>query len=173
MANMIIGSDRYAVIASRIRSAGDGLIAEVGVAEGGVVENLSREFPERTIYAYDTFSGLPAEKWQEGEIHHPGEFQPGNAEACLSRLSNVVVRKGIFPNTLGDETGFVVVHLDVDFYLSTLEALKALLPRMVHGGRIILDDWKWRGCPGVERAVKELGLTAIPTCPMQAEILAR
>jgi hypothetical protein len=170
MARMFICESRYATIQNRINSAGYGIIAEVGVAWGGVVERISREFPQRTIFAYDTFTGLPREKWQEGELP-PGEFYSEDVEARLGKLPNVIVRKGLFPGTLKAESGFAVVHLDVDYYQSTKEALVALLPRMMPYGRIILDDWKWSRCPGVERAVNELGLKAFPTGPTQAEII--
>ena len=170
---MIITDDRYASIRSRVDLLRVGLIAEVGVAGGGVIERLAVEFPQRTIYAYDTFTGLPKEKWQVGEFHKPGEFCSDDTEVRLGKIPNVVVRKGIFPDTLKEETGFAVVHLDVDFYQSTKEALVALLPRMIHKGRIILDDWKWQNCPGVERAVNELGLKATQTCKWQAEIICQ
>jgi hypothetical protein len=167
----IISDDRYDAIAARVRCAPPGPIAEVGVAYGGVVSRLACDFRYRTVYAYDTFEGLPPEHWQPGEHHRAGEFNGGQvAYARLNAIHNVIVRKGLFPDTLQAETGFAVVHLDVDLYLATLAALQALTLRMAPGGCIILDDWDWPACPGVVRAVRALGLTATPTVPHQAVI---
>ena len=168
---MIINELRYNVIADRISKAGIGSVAEIGVAGGGVVKRIAKQFPTRTVYAYDTFEGMPQTKWVEGEKHKVGEFCFAGTEERLRQFSNVVVRKGVFPDTLGDEKGFVVVHLDVDWYTSTKDSLEAILPRMAKGGRIILDDWEWCACPGVKRAVLELGLNAIQTVDYQAEIV--
>lgn len=161
---------RYQHLENRVCEALKGPIAEIGVAAGGVIERLAIRFSDRQIYAYDTFTGIPKEKWQEGEFVKPGDFSSPGTEILLLRFPNVVVKKGIFPDTLGDENGFVVVHLDCDLYRSTLESLIALGPRMAKDGVIILDDWEWKFCPGVKRAVDELGLKAIRTVDYQAEI---
>ena len=148
-----------------------GLIAEVGVFHGGFTGILSDNFLDTKIYAYDTFEGMPESCWKEGEPHHIGEFKPKiDVVKMLNNRKNVVVRKGIFPESIGDETGFWMVHLDVDFYLSTLNSLKVLKDRMAKGGAIFLDDWDWPNCPGVRKAVEELGFNAIQTTEHQAVI---
>lgn len=148
-----------------------GLFGEVGVFNGGFTSILSDNFLDARIYAYDTFEGMPESAWSKGEIHYVGEFKPQfDVVKLLENRKNVVVRKGIFPDTIGDETGFWMVHLDVDFYLSTLNSLKVLKDRMTLGGAIFLDDWDWPNCPGVRKAVEELGLEAKQTVEHQAVI---
>lgn len=148
-----------------------GLIAEVGVFNGGFTGILSDNFLDSTIHAYDTFEGMPESCWSEFEPHLAGEFKPElDVIKMLNNRKNVVVHKGIFPGSIGDETGFWLVHLDVDFYLSTLNSLKILKDRMAKGGAIFLDDWDWDNCPGVRKAVEELGFTAIQTVEHQAVI---
>ena len=148
-----------------------GIIAEVGVFHGGFTGILSDNFLDTKIYAYDTFDGMPESCWAKDEYHHVGEFKPDvDVVKVLSNRKNVVVRKGIFPESIGDETGFWMVHLDVDFYLSTLNSLKVLKDRMAKGGAIFLDDWDWPNCPGVRKAVEELELNAIQTVQHQAVI---
>jgi len=149
----------------------NGIIAEVGVFHGGFTGILSDNFLDTKIYAYDTFEGMPESCWRDGEPHHIGEFKPEiDVVKMLNNRKNVVVRKGIFPESIGDETGFWMVHLDVDFYLSTLNSLKVLKDRMVKGGAIFLDDWDWHNCPGVRQAVEDLGFIAIDTVENQAVI---
>ena len=149
----------------------NGLIAEVGVFHGGFIGILSDNFLDTKIYAYDTFEGMPESCWKDGEPHHIGEFKPEiDVVKMLNNRKNVVVRKGIFPESMGDEAGFWMVHLDVDFYLSTLNSLKVLKDRMAKGGAIFLDDWDWPNCPGVRQAVEDLGFIAIDTVENQAVI---
>jgi len=148
-----------------------GLIGEVGVFHGGFTGILSDNFLDTKIYAYDTFEGMPESCWKEGEPHKVGEFKPEiDVIKILNNRKNVIVRKGIFPESIGDETGFWMVHLDVDFYLSTLNSLKVLKNRMASGGAIFLDDWDWVNCPGVRQASEELGFDAKQTVENQAVI---
>lgn len=148
-----------------------GLIGEVGVFNGGFTGILSDNFLDTKIYAYDTFEGMPESCWAKDEIHYVGEFKPEvDVVRVLNNRKNVIVRKGIFPDSIQDETGFWMVHLDVDFYLSTLNSLKVLKDRMAKGGAIFLDDWDWPNCPGVRKAVEELGFNAIQTVEHQAVI---
>jgi hypothetical protein len=148
-----------------------GLLAEVGVFNGGFVKILSDIFLDTKIYAYDTFEGMPESCWRKDEPHRIGEFKPElDVIKMLNNRKNVVVRKGIFPETIGYQTDFWMVHLDVDFYLSTFNSLKVLKDRMSRGGAIFLDDWDWENCPGVRKAVEDLGLEANKTVEHQAVI---
>jgi O-methyltransferase len=74
---------------------------------------------------------------------------------------NVEIHEGYFPATaqMLEFLKLSFVHLDADLYETTKDALDFFVPRMVPGGVLILDDWKWSGCPGVEKAVTEGGLT--------------
>lgn len=149
-----------------------GVVAEVGVYRGGVLRELAGAFPERKVYGYDTFEGMPEDFWREGEVVQPGWFADTSLEKvrdAVSSCKNVVLVPGMFPSTGIDDT-YAFVHLDVDFYASTLEALKWLAPRMAQGGVIVLDDWDWPQCPGVREAVEELNLHADPTVIFQAAI---
>ena len=148
-----------------------GVIAEVGVFNGGFTGILSDNFLDTKIYAYDTFEGMPESCWVKEEHHNVGEFKPElDVIKMLNNRKNVIVRKGIFPESLGDETNFWLVHLDVDFYVSTLNSLKVLKDRMAKGGAIFLDDWDWPNCPGVRKAAEELGFKPVQTVEHQAII---
>jgi O-methyltransferase len=151
-----------------------GHAAEVGVFRGGVLRQLSRAFPSRKVYGFDTFAGLPVEHDSPGEWCKPGMFAEvvfDDVRASFHDCPNVELVRGLFPDTgAGIDGAFAFVHLDVDFYLSTLRALEFLAPRMSPGGVIVLDDWDFDRCPGVRRAVDELRLPAVQTGAFQAAI---
>jgi O-methyltransferase len=147
-------------------------MAEIGVFNGGFTCILSDMFLDATIYAYDTFEGMPEKCWEQSEHHVVGEFKPQfDVVKLLNNRRNVRTIKGVFPDTIKDEGNFWMVHLDVDFYLSTLNALNCIKDRMMPGGVVFLDDWDWPHCPGVRKAVEELGFKAVKTAEHQAKIV--
>lgn len=151
----------------------EGAAAECGVYRGGCLRLIASECPERKIYGFDTFSGLPAEMWSEGEPHSVGDFGDCSFDVVkrhLADLHSVRLVKGNFPASahgLEDER-FAFVHLDFDFYESTRAALEWLLPRMSPGAAIVFDDYDWKHCPGVRRAIEEFGLHVVVPIPFQA-----
>lgn len=145
-----------------------GALAECGVYKGGILRLLGEHFPARTVYGFDTFSGLPAEMHQPGEPHAIGDFSDTTLDAVrasVSDLLNVRIVPGIFPASAAPMSSerFAFVHLDMDYYASTRAALVWFLTRMSSGGVIVLDDYDWKHCPGVSRAVNELGLVPVET----------
>lgn len=147
-------------VAEQVRSV-SGDAVEMGVYQGGVLRDLAKLFPDRTVWGYDSFEGLPSEDWAEDEVHSAGDFADTSMEAVAALCSNhpnVRLVKGHIPDSLIDAR-FAFAHVDLDFYRSTMAALTWLLPRMNAGGSIVLDDFGWPRCPGVERAVSELGLS--------------
>jgi len=149
-----------------------GAMAECGVYQGGALKALADACPDRTVYGFDTFEGLPAEAWTEGEIHGVGDFRDTSVEAVSAGLAdnpNVRLMPGLFPSTARDLEGerFALVHLDFDFYASTRDAIAWFLPRLSPGGVLVFDDVDWKHCPGVRRAVDEAGLAIELTAPCQ------
>jgi O-methyltransferase len=68
--------------------------------------------------------------------------------------NNVVIRRGIFPNTAKDiDDSFIFVRLDLDLYQPTLEGLKFFYPRMCRGGVILVHDYYTESYAGVKQAV--------------------
>lgn len=136
-----------------------GDIAELGVYQGGMTKFLASCFPDRTVYAFDTFEGLPVEKYRNDlDRLLPGEFGHIDEQDVLKYLndSNIVIRKGVFPKTVPDDTIYALVHLDADLYLSTYEGLNYFWPRMADNGFIILDDFDEQPTtPGVKQAFNE------------------
>jgi hypothetical protein len=121
-----------------------GDLAEVGVFRGGTARIICEAKGARTLHLFDTFEGLPA----------PAGVDQGFAEgqyACdlpsvqeyLAAFSHVHFYPGLFPTT-GDPVrtrSFSFVHLDVDLYRSTLDALHFFYPRLSVGGILISHDY--------------------------------
>lgn len=142
-----------------------GDLAELGVYRGGVGRLMAKTCPTRTVRLFDTFTGIPWDGYSpEDDGHHPGEFAASLHEVreALSDCPNVVFHPGLFPGTAAGER-FALVHLDADLYESTRAGLAWFWPRLSDGGCIVLDDWRWPYCRGVERAVREFVADKSPT----------
>lgn len=159
MENTLITSDRLNSLVELCKKTKAKTIAEVGVYRGGSLKTLSINFPNAVIFGFDTFEGLPKEKWNKDEIHQPGEFSDTTAKEVYEFIGNprVVLVKGLFPNTAQGykDQVFDFVHIDTDFYRSVKESLLWFWPRMSKEGIIVLDDYKWPNCPGVKQALDE------------------
>lgn len=151
-----------------IRTGGSEILntAEVGVYKGGTsyfIALLTEQLglPVRH-YCFDTFEGHAAEDINVtvDTSHTPKTFDDTSFEAVreyLKQFGNVSVHKGRFQNStdiLSDKK-MHFVHLDMDIYEPTLFSLQFLRDRMVRGGVILLDDYGFETCPGIERAINE------------------
>ena len=150
-----------------------GAFAECGVYQGGSLAALAEANPQRTVYGFDTFEGLPPEAWAEGEPHGVGDFGDTSLDAvkvAVRHLSNVDLRPGLFPTSAAglESERFALLHLDCDYFESTRAALEWFTPRMSRGAVIVFDDVDWPHCPGVRRAIEEFGLDIEITAPCQA-----
>jgi len=72
----------------------------------------------------------------------------------MSTPENCIICKGVFPQTaLNINEDFCFVSIDVDFYASTLEALKYFYPKLLHGGYLFIHDYNDDELRGVREAV--------------------
>ena len=116
------------------------LVCEFGVGEGWAIRHFAQLIPNRTIYGFDSFEGLP-EDWRPG--FPKGKYSidklpdvPGNVELIV----------GLFDETLGpfleahpDEVAFI--HIDCDLYGSTRIVFNKLAPRIRTGTVILFDEF--------------------------------
>jgi len=153
-----------------------GDFVECGVAAGAQIMAMSlaniNKGGNRTIWAFDSFEGIPmAGEFDDvqvgiGEIQHD-KFAPleerlvssgitvhslENVQENFRRynlpLDNVKFVKGWFQHTVPVNTveEISILRLDGDLYESTLVCLQHLYPKVVTGGAVIIDDYALTGC---------------------------
>lgn len=120
---------------------------------------------ERTLYAYDSFAGLPDKTtadssaigvdFKGGELYVSKKqflqtFQKAGLQAPKTHKAWF---KDLAPNQLPEEIAYA--FLDGDFYESIRDSLEHVWPRLSPGGMITIDDYGKDALPGVERAVSE------------------
>ncbi len=145
--------------------AGD--VVELGCYEGGSAVELQRYLvknaPERTLWLYDSFEGLP-EKTIEDKSPLGSLFHAGALKAAQSRLKRNFVKANLpvpeiirawfyelDPEDLPEQVA--LAFLDGDFYESILDSLKLVWPKLSKGSIIIVDDYDNVKLPGVKKAL--------------------
>jgi hypothetical protein len=152
-----------------------GDIVEVGVFKGASLMRLAEyrraldKHDRRVILGFDTFNHFPTEQVNDkGDKDFIKEFlrQAGNVSSkeeiefyCeVKGFANIMLIEGNIFDTLPlyalQKQDIALINLDVDAYEPTKEALKHLLPRLVTGGIIMLDDYEH--CEGAKRACDEM-----------------
>lgn len=122
--------------------------AEVGVFEGATAKVIAQLKGDKSLHLFDTFEGLPEVRDYEKKLFKKGGF---SARKSIDQLREefqahpgVFLYKGMFPQDTGEQVAdktFAFVHLDVDIYDSTLEALRFFYPRLSPGGIILSHDY--------------------------------
>jgi len=118
----------------------------------------------KQVYMLDSFQGLPDTR---AELDGPfergmmtGDVQLVSQLRASLRLDGIVqVVPGWFEESLPrlpDSARFCLAHLDADVYGSSKTALQYLLPRLVGGGAVVLDDCVFYGATGVIQATEEV-----------------
>ena len=165
--------DRYYVLKELLRSLGtlEADTAECGVYHGlgsYILLHYAAAMPKRERWrhhCYDSFEGLSeptapdaptrdgVRAWNRGDMTAPFEAVQRN----LAPYANVAYHRGWIPDGFRDsaELRFSLVHLDVDLYQPTRDALAFFYRRLLPGGVLICDDYGFLTCPGATRAVEE------------------
>jgi len=151
---MIIGENVAQEMVSMMKKLGPGCVVEVGVYKGGSAQLLSVGAVRqgREMFAYDTFEGIPYQG--PNDSHRVGDFRNTSYEHVKANLPDVMLVKGIFPESSVPMPPVAFAHLDCDQYQSIKEAALFLEPLMIDGGIMWFDDY---GClDGANKAVEEL-----------------
>jgi predicted O-methyltransferase YrrM len=158
----ILGSKLQYLAQKAVGIAEKGLsgdIAECGVYKGGSARLLATIFNNKNILLFDSFEGM-LESDQVNNGHQKGDFSDvglSEVKSYLSDKTNCLFFPGWIPESakyLTDEK-FCFVHLDLDLYQSTKNAIEIFWPRLVPGGAMVFDDWEWQNCPGVKLSITE------------------
>lgn len=124
-----------------------GDIAEIGVYRGGSSELICKNKKDKNLHLFDTFEGLPElNQFDTSNEFHKGQFSDTHIDHIKNLLkdySGINIYKGYFPETAGpiESKTFSFVHLDVDLFETTKNALDFFYPKMVKGGIILSHDY--------------------------------
>ena len=138
-----------------------GDLVECGTARGGCAALMgltcSDTSPSRKLWIFDTFEGLPAPSPNDPDFELAKDREgdcKGNIDevrALLGRLNvncEPVLVKGLFQDTIPDSSvkQIAFLHLDGDWYDSTIVCLEHLYDKVATGGIIQIDDYgHWAG----------------------------
>lgn len=160
---------RCYVLQSCLRSIDDveGDVAECGVREGKSASFMREACDrQRTFYLFDSFEGLSdpvagrdtlSSSWRKDGTKRVFAV---DAERVMSRLEaehDFKVMRGWIPERfpeVGDRV-FAMVHIDVDLYEPTRDAIAFFYPRVSQHGIIVCDDYGSGNYPGARAAIDE------------------
>jgi hypothetical protein len=171
-------ADRYYLMKELLLSLGslDSDTAECGIFCGlgsYLLCHYARELPRPPDFrhlAFDSFAGLSrpgpedlperadVRPWWSGAMAADLETVRGH----LERFSEIEFHVGWIPRCFDSalDRRFCFVHIDVDIYQPTRDALAFFYPRTTPGGILLFDDYGFLTCPGARRAIDEFAKNA-------------
>ena len=138
-----------------------GDFAELGVYKGGGCKLISlTNKMNKKIYGFDTFEGFPELDKQKNPTWKAGQLNDAPFEQVKKYINddNVILIKGVFPETVKDipeNTQFSFIHIDTDLYEGTLAGCEYFYDKIIPGGVLLVDDYGFLSCPGVDHAINE------------------
>lgn len=152
-----------------------GIFVEAGCALGGsAILMAAVKTSSRVLDIYDVFERIPAPTEEDTADAHARyrtiergrsagiggdtyygyrgnlyDVVTGNLRrhGIRPERDNVRLIRGLLEDTLLIDEPVAVAHVDVDWYQPVMTSLRRLVPRLVTGGSLIIDDYKdWVGC---------------------------
>ena len=137
-----------------------GAFVECGVYRGGSAGVLAFEAmktPDRELWLFDAFSGMPAAAAQDDDFAREIEGDYVGSEAQTRRILERVgmdpkrlqLRVGWFDDTYphADVAQVSLLHVDCDFYDPVKLTLETFYPRLSPGGYVVINDYgSFGGC---------------------------
>ena len=133
----------------------DGDFVECGVHRGGfsraVIEytDFGRNI-DKHFYLLDTYDGLneglvSIEEKQNGILDYPYKSNYDEVKEAFSKFANVIIIKGIIPDTLSQVPSKKVAFLSIDLNCAEPEiaAAEFFWDKLVPGAVVVLDDYGW------------------------------
>jgi len=158
----------------------DGIIIETGCALGGSSIIIAKAKAKRKkLHIYDVFEMIPPPSDNDGkDVKNRyniiksgkskgigGNIYYGYKENLLSEVKknffecgieideNIKFIKGLYQETLNISEPVSFAHIDCDWYESVKLCLCRIMPNLINGGKVIVDDYNdWSGC---KKAVDE------------------
>jgi O-methyltransferase len=167
-AHTLISADRLYVLHQLALQARTrpGEFWECGVFRGGTALLLAEVLAEphaaggaEILRLFDSFAGMP-ETDPTRDLHRAGDFAHTSLEGVRTTVGHAdIVRfhPGWIPQTFAglESSRIAFAHVDVDVYRSILDCCAFIVPRLVPGGFIVVDDYGYPSCPGARQAVDE------------------
>ena len=167
--------DLFLAVKSVEQLSGKGTIIEAGCALGGsAIVIASAKNKTRTFQIFDTFGLIPppSDNDESDSINRYDDIVSGNAQgikgntyygylkdlkaqvelnfeqAGLSVSENQIeLIQGLFEDKLWINQPVILAHIDCDWYNSVLICLERIVPNLLIGGLLVIDDYyHWAGC---------------------------
>ena len=144
---------------------------EFGVFAGNSINLISSTLPDKVIYGFDSFAGLP-ETWRDG--FDKASF---NRDGNLPQVNeNVRLVKGWFNETLPEfvkehSEPCAFIHIDCDLYSSTKTIFAELKNQIVSGTVIAFDEYF--NYPGWQEGEYKAFMEFIAWSGLEFEYIAR
>ena len=152
-----------------------GIFVEAGCALGGsTILMAAAKTSGRRLDVHDVFERIPSPTAEDTPDAHErfrtiaggqsmgigGDTYYGYRENLHEVVTANLNRHGIFPDrdhvrlvrglvedTLVTDEPVAIAHVDVDWYHPVITSLRRIVPRLVAGGSVIIDDYHdWGGC---------------------------
>ena len=127
-----------------------GLILEFGTATGRTLNQFAYWLPDRAIYGFDSWQGLP-EKFNDLPAGHFAQELPKVADNCVLVQGWFGARPTQDESDVAEFTArdfakqhkesIALLHLDADLYSSTKTVLKAFADQIVPGTVILFNEY--------------------------------
>ena len=159
-------TDRKYMLYQLLRLIDDipGDTVECGSLEGAgsyLIHLMNDQSPqhERWHHVFDSFEGLSApgegdgKHWEQGDLSVSMERVRKN----MDNFDRYTLYQGWIPSRFAEvqDKRIAFVHIDVDLYQPTRDAIEFFYPKMSEGGVILCDDYGSSLCPGATRAIDE------------------
>jgi O-methyltransferase len=174
MTNVEQRMNMYHLVSQVLAYGVEGDLVELGCNKGEssvLIQKVIDDYaPERRLFVYDSFEGLPSKTENDGETRFQEGWCRTNEEVLIRNFEAYGLRKpsickGWFHETLPSQlpSKICFAYLDGDFYDSIMVSLQHVYPRLSPGAICLIDDYAdpsvgvdvWNDLPGVKRACDE------------------
>ena len=142
MPNALFCGDKFDHLEWAWQHVPAGLALEFGVFKGVTITHLARLAPDRQIFGFDSFLGLP-EQWSGNRY---SKFNFDRKGKIPKVPSNVTIVGGWFDETLPKfllqhNEPIAFMHIDCDIYSSTKTVLDLTAGRLAPGAVLVFDEF--------------------------------
>jgi O-methyltransferase len=122
----------------------DGCIVECGSYRCGATIAMAAAAPNRQVYAFDLFGGLP---YGNIGFENFADADFEEVQSVVSQFPNIQLIRGLHENTVPKFSAqpVALLFMDSDHYGSHWVALEYFWPMLLSGGMIVFHDWSFEG----------------------------